>query len=179
MGVSAIDSLHGLVQVVLLWVEVLGLSHRGNVAGWFAVSVRWEQLCERVSHLELSVERSVEVSLAGVQRTVLNGSLRSRRQCVIVVLVRQTCLIEGWVLGIRAELTVVVLGLLRELLNLSETLIILLHNSSLLSLLLGTRRASTAVGNILEPTLLAILHQELALGLQLYKSAKLEYYSTA
>lgn len=50
--------------------------------------VRGEDLCERVAHLQLAIERSVEVRLVRVKTAILTGTFRRRRLVVVYVLVK-------------------------------------------------------------------------------------------
>ena len=76
--VPSVDILHLVAQVILAWVKVLRVRVRRDIGRGVAMGVSWENLRESVSHLQLSVERSVKVSLHGVQTAVLTSSYCGR-----------------------------------------------------------------------------------------------------
>ena len=98
--VPSVDILHLVAQIVLAWVKVLRVRVRGDVGCGVAMGVSWENLGESVSHLQLSVERSVKVSLHGVETAVLSGTFRCRRKRIVYVLIWQTALVEPGVFGV-------------------------------------------------------------------------------
>ena len=74
MSVSSIDVLHPITEVVFARVKVLMVRIRWDVGRRVAMRVSWENLGERVPHLQLPVERSVEVSLHWIKTTILSCS---------------------------------------------------------------------------------------------------------
>ena len=109
MSVHAVNVLHPLVQIILLGIEMSRVGGRRRVASLLSVRVRRENLGEGVSHLQLPIESSVEVSGRWIETAVLDGALRSRRQRIIDILVGQSCLEVRWVLCQRRRVPVVIL----------------------------------------------------------------------
>jgi hypothetical protein len=112
--------LHACTEVVGLGVHVLVVRVRWDVACFLTVSVRWENLGEGVAHLELTVDRSVEEGLAWVETAVLTRTFCCRGKSVVLILIREACLVEFRSVCERGKFTVLVLGLLNHLLCLTE-----------------------------------------------------------
>ena len=125
VSILSVDILHLFAQVVLARIKVLRVRVRWNVGRGVAMRVGRENLCEGVTHLQLPVERSVKVSLHGVETAVLPGTLCSRRKRIIFVLIWQATLEELGVSSLRRELALLVLGDLDERLCLPQCLVLL------------------------------------------------------
>jgi hypothetical protein len=112
--------LHACTEVVGLGVHVLVVRVRRNVACRFPVRVRRENLGEGVTHLQLTVDRSVEEGLVWVETAVLTRTFCRRGKSVVLILIRESSLVEFRSACERGKFTVLVLGLLNHLLCLTE-----------------------------------------------------------
>lgn len=99
--VTAINRLHLVADIITLRVVVLIMGRGGNVASGLSVTVRGEDLRERVAHLQLAVERSVEGRLLRIKTAILASALDSGRSVIVDQITQGSHLKVGRLLGVR------------------------------------------------------------------------------
>ena len=105
--------------------------------------VRREDLCESVAHLQLPIERSVEVRLVRVKTAILAGTFRCGRLIVVDILVRRSRFEVGWVLCSWREFSLVAAVLRDEHLHFAHGAIVVLEALGGFFAALGSRRWGT------------------------------------
>ena len=131
VSMGSVDRLHLLAKVILPWVEMLVVREWSLVAGVSTMRICREQFRKSVPHLDLPVERSVEVGRSRIKAAIFLGTLCSWWQSIVVVFVQESCLIIDRVTGSRGSFKLVEFVLLNESLCCAHRHIIILKALSL------------------------------------------------
>ena len=103
--VLSIYKVNGATEIVLLRVVMSSLRIRWLRNCRLTVSVAWEDLRESVAHLQFAIERAIEEGLVRVETAILQSSLGSWRERVVVIFIRQTGFEVVWVDGQGGQLS--------------------------------------------------------------------------
>ena len=127
VSVGSVNRLHLLAKVILPWVEMLEVREWCLVAGVSAMCIGWEQFRKRVPHLELPVERSVEVGWSRIKATIFFGTFCCRWKTIVSVVVQESSLVIKRVTGSRGSFKLVEFVLLNESLCCAHRHIVILE----------------------------------------------------
>ena len=127
VSMGSVDSLHLLTKVILPWVEMLEVRVWSLVTGVSTMRISREQFRKSVPHLELPVERSIEVGWSRIKAAIFFGTLCSWRQSIIIVIIQESCLVIERVAGPRGSFKLVEFVLLNESLCCAHRHIIVLE----------------------------------------------------
>ena len=131
VSMGPVDRLHLLAKVILPWVEMLEVREWSLVAGVSTMRICREQFRKSVPHLDLPVERSVEVGWSRIKAAIFFGTFSCWWQSIVVVVVQESCLIIERVAGSRGCIKLVEFVLLNESLCCAHRHIIILNAFSL------------------------------------------------